>query len=127
MTFDAAPTLPAWMTVAGGDQDLRTEFLIGGSWTDLSSRAFDNTGTIQRGHPDESTTAAASKLATDFDNHDGIMSSLNPNSTFYGLLGLNTPCRVSVPDASAHLRLENDSVSGVKSASKAAYMPTGDF
>lgn len=126
MTFDAAPAAPNWYA-AGQQLDVRAEFQIGGTWTDLTSRCFDVTTTIQRGHPDESTTAAPSVFSGTFDNHDGVMSNLNPLSPYYGKLGLNTPVRVSVPADSAHLRLESDQVSGASAPSVAAFNPSGSF
>lgn len=105
--FDAYAD-PDWLQV-GNDLDPRLELQIGGDWVDFSTRVFDGSQiTIQRGHPDESTTAAPSAVSGDIDNHDGVLSTLNPLSPYYGQLGLNTPMRVSIPDASRHLRLEAD-------------------
>lgn len=100
-------TSPDWF-LPGGDLDPRVELLIGDAWTDISSRVFDENISLERGHPDESTTAAASTFSGTLDNSDGHLSSLNPLSPHFGLLGLNTPLRVSVPDTSPHLELEGD-------------------
>jgi len=111
----------------GEDMNARVELQIGDVWTNVSDRVFQDTITIQRGHPDESTTASPATLATTIDNHDGTFSSLNPLSPYYGELGLNTPIRVSVPDTSSALRLEADQASGASCPSTVSNRGLGSF
>ena len=116
-TFDVPPTEPDFP-----DDELNpsVEMLIAGDWTDVSTRVFQDTTTIQRGHPDESTTAAPSTFAGTFDNSDGLLSSLNPSSQYYGQLGLNTNLRLSIPASNTHLRCELDVASGMTTPTSTA-------
>lgn len=90
----------------------KAELFVGNTWTDFSSRAFEDStssqvASIQRGHPDESTTASPSTLDMTFDNSDGVMSYLNPLSPYYGQIGLNAGIRTSIKDVGVHARLED--------------------
>ena len=118
-TYDvpfSAPPLP------GNDLNPKAEFFLSGSqaWLDVSNRIFYDSVTLQRGGPDESTTVTASILSATLDNHDGMLSTLNPVSPYYGELGMNAPIRVSVPNGSTMLLLEADRVSGAQCASTTA-------
>lgn len=111
MTFGqtvATPPLP------GSPLDVRVEIKLNNAWTDVSPYVWMDSTSIQRGHPDESTTASPSMLAGVLNNADGRFSQTYPSGPYYPYLGLNTPIRVSIPDASTHLRLELDSASGAK-------------
>lgn len=105
MTFDAAPSLP-WDVKT--PLDARVEILLNTAWTDISPWVFMDTTAVQRGHPDESTTASPSAFPATLDNSDGRFSQLNPLSPYYPFLGLNTPIRVSIPEGCSYLRLEGD-------------------
>lgn len=94
--------------------DLRCELNLAGTWTDISSYAYQRAGTsppvtITRGRPDESSQANPSTCTWELNNRDGRFSPRNPLSPYYGKLGRNTPVRWSVPAASSYLRLENNS------------------
>lgn len=52
--------------------------------------------TITRGRANESQRSAPSTLTATIENRDGKYSPRNPNSSLYGLIGRNTPIRVSV-------------------------------
>jgi hypothetical protein len=90
-----------------GDLDMKVELELNGAWTDISGFVFQDTTLISRGHPDESTQAAPSQFTGTLDNSDGRFSSLNPTGPYFGSLGLNTPIRVSIPEGSTYLRLQD--------------------
>ena len=92
--------------------DLRGELLLGTTWTDFTTWAYQRAGTqapvkITRGRPDESAQANPAKCSWQWNNRDGRFSPKNPLSPYYGLLGRNTPVRWSVPAAAPYLRLES--------------------
>jgi hypothetical protein len=51
---------------------------------------------VTRGRPDESSQVPPSRCTLTIDNRTGKYSPRNPSSTLYGLIGRNTPIRVSV-------------------------------
>ena len=104
-SFDLPPT---GLLLPGADLDPMVELYLSGSqsWLDVSSRVFYDTISLQRGGPDESTTTSPAVFSGTLDNHDGVLSNLNPMSPYYGELGLNTPLRVSVPNGSTYMRCE---------------------
>jgi hypothetical protein len=73
------------------------ELQIDGVWTDITSDVLQSDGIgIQRGRPDESATTDPSSCTMTLKNKDGKYSSRNPSSPYYGLIGRNTPVRVTV-------------------------------
>jgi hypothetical protein len=106
----------------GTDLDVRAELNLGGVWTDVSGFTFQDSTSIQRGNPNESTTASPSVFTALWDNSDGRFSSLNPTGPYYGSLGLNTDVRVSIPEGASYLRLEGDTSSYAQGP---APFPTG--
>lgn len=108
--------------------DIRTELLLGGVWTDVSKKFYQRAGLqITRGHPDESSNAQPSVANLQLNNRRGQFSPRNPLGAYYGLLGKNTPCRLSVPAATPYLRLEQDSTSYASCPDRSALDFTGDI
>lgn len=112
--------------------DLRCDLNLGGTWTDITSYAYQREGTsppisIQRGRPDETSQAQASSAAFELNNRDGRFSPKNAASPYYGLLGRNTGVRWSVPAQSNYLRLENDAVSYASCPPSTGNSITGDL
>jgi hypothetical protein len=86
------------------------------AWTDITSLAYQREGTsppvtITRGRPDESAQANPSACSMQWNNRDGRFTPGNPSGPYYGQLGRNTPVRVSVPDDTTYLRIEDDDYS----------------
>lgn len=74
---------------------LKIELNLGG-WTDVTSYVRRDAGlTITRGRANESAQAERTQLTMKLENTDGRFSERNPTGPYYGLLSLNTPCRVS--------------------------------
>jgi len=79
--------------------DVLVEINVAGTWTDITEHAFVRDPiTIEHGRADESDQADPAKLSLTINNRDGRYSPRNPLSPYYGLIGRNTPIRVSVPD-----------------------------
>lgn len=76
--------------------DITVELQIGGVWTDITSdvRTRDSI-TITRGRPDEASTSDPSAASFSLRNTGGKYSPRNPASPYYGLLGRNTPVRIT--------------------------------
>lgn len=110
--------------------DTRVELLLGGTWTDVGSgsRVYERDQvTITRGHPDEASAVNPSLARLTVNNRDGRFSPKNPNGLYYGLIGRNTPLRISVPEGSTFLRLEDDATGYVSCPDKPALDITGDM
>lgn len=92
--------------------DIRTELLLAGAWTDISTKAYNRAGfNITRGHADEASNVQPSVAALQVNNRGGQFSPRNPSGAYYGVLGRNTPCRISLPTGTCHLRMEDDNTS----------------
>lgn len=118
MTF---PTTP--LTV-------QTQLLLGGTWTDISSDVYardDGVISITRGRPDEASTFDPAELTFDLNNRSGKYSPRNPTSPYYGLIGRNTPIRVSVLTGSSYLDAEGAVGDYAWTADNAALHVTGDL
>jgi hypothetical protein len=78
------------------------EMLVSGSWVDITSYCLvrDDSGNIAitKGIRDEGSQTDPSTCTLELDNRDGRFSPRNPSGPYYGLIGRNTPIRVSVPD-----------------------------
>lgn len=85
---------------------VRLELQVAGGWVDITGDVFtDSPITITRGRPDEGARTDAGSCAFVLDNSTGRYSPRNPRSDLYGLIGRNTPVRVSVQPNSAGPRL----------------------
>lgn len=78
------------------------ELFISGVWVDITSYVLTRDGggkiEISRGQSDEGAQVERSTCAFELNNRDGRFSPRNPTGPYYGLIGRNTPLRVSVPD-----------------------------
>lgn len=76
--------------------DLTVEMNIGGTWTDVTTYVYTRDPlTISRGRSDEASQVDPSRLTMTLDNRTGRFSPRNPLGAYYGLIGRNTPVRVS--------------------------------
>lgn len=115
--------------------DIKADLKIGGVWTDATLDVFTrDLMTITRGRPDEGARSDPGKCKLSFNNGRskvnpailGRYSTGNPNSDLYGMLGRNTPFRVHLPAATAHLELDGAST-GTVSTPHAAAMNVTDL
>lgn len=80
---------------------LRVEWLLGGTWMDLTDRTYTRQSVeIERGIPDEGTRADPTKVSYQVNNRDGQLSLRNPLSPYYSSLGRNIPSRIVIDVAS---------------------------
>lgn len=108
--------------------DIRTELLLGGTWTDISTSAYQRSDiTITRGHPDESSTVQPQTASLEVNNRNGDLSPRNPYGKWFGLLGRNTPLRLSLPQGSSYLRMEDDTTSCASCPPAAGIRLTGSL
>ncbi|MFJ3597893.1 hypothetical protein ACIPRU_15420 [Streptomyces sp. NPDC090126] len=108
--------------------DRRTEFQIGGTWTNVTSAVRESEPiVIERGAKSESAKAGPSKCTLKLNNRDGKFSPRNPMSPYYGLIGRNTPIRVSVQGPESYLRVEGNTSSYARTPDTAALDITGDI
>lgn len=108
--------------------DARVELNLGGAWTNVTPFVYERDKiTVTYGHPDETTTCNPTRAALTLGNRDGRFSPRNPVGAYYGLIGRNTPMRVSVPQGSVYLRMEDDSTSYASCPDRASLDITGDI
>ena len=108
--------------------DVRTELQIGGAWQDVSADVLlRDPITISRGRPDEATRPDHCKATITFNNRNGRYSPRNGMSDLYGLIGRNTPVRVSVPASARYLRLPGDAGARASTPDASALDIVGDL
>jgi hypothetical protein len=72
------------------------ELFYSGAWQDISQYVDDRAPiSITRGRHDEGTSVDPSSCTLTLNNRDGRFSPRNPTSPLYGLIGRNTPIRVT--------------------------------
>ncbi|MEV6471610.1 hypothetical protein [Streptomyces sp. NPDC051657] len=108
--------------------DRRTEFQIGGVWTNVTGDVRESEPiVIERGTKNEGAKPGPSKCTLKLNNRHGKFSPQNPLSSYYGLIGRNTPIRVSVKGPESYLRLEGNTSSYARTPDTAALDITGDI
>ncbi|MFW3459712.1 hypothetical protein ACN24K_01795 [Streptomyces microflavus] len=108
--------------------DRRTELQIGGVWTDVTNDVRERAPmTITRGAADESSSLEHSTCEFELNNRHGKYSPRNPSGPYFGLIGRNTPTRVSVPDTESYLQLDGTTTSFARTPDTAALDITGDL
>jgi hypothetical protein len=110
----------------------KTELLINGTWTDVSTYVKgDGKIGLRRGRANEQARITAQTAAFQLNNRDSRFSNRNPLSPYYGLLPLNTQVRISAgADGSNYLRTDfTDSFNfqGAFTADKASLDIVGDL
>jgi hypothetical protein len=87
---------------ASNGEPVQIEMLINGAWVDITGYCLvrDDSGNISitSGIRDEGSQTEPGTCALELDNRDGRFSPRNPSGPYYGLIGRNTPIRISVPD-----------------------------
>ncbi|MFJ5888077.1 hypothetical protein [Streptomyces californicus] len=116
------------MTFPQTPLDVRVELLIGVVWTDVTADTYTRSPiTITRGAADESSSLEPSKCDLEFNNRAGKYSPRNPRSPYYGLIGRNTPVRVSVKGPESYLDLAGNTASYARTPDTSALDITGDI
>lgn len=108
--------------------DVRTEIQVNSAWVDVTADTYTRDPiTIERGTADEASTGEPSKCSLTLNNRQGRYSPRNPLSPYYGLIGRNTPVRVSVPGPESYLSLDGTTASYARTPDVAALDITGDL
>ncbi|MFD6024564.1 hypothetical protein [Streptomyces griseoluteus] len=108
--------------------DTRIDLQINGVWTDITPDVYTANGiTIERGRPDEAPRTDPGSCRMELNNRSGKYSPRNPSSPLYGLIGRNTPLRVSVPGPTSYLDLDGTAANTASTPSAAALNLTGDL
>lgn len=89
------------MTFPQTPLNILVEIELDAVWTDITAYVMRDQIQIQRGRADESAQVETSTCTLTLNNRDGRFSPRNPLSPYYGVLGRNTPIRVSLPDLAA--------------------------
>jgi hypothetical protein len=106
--------------------DARVEINAGG-WIDISDKVRAANGiTIARGRGDWAAQVDPSQVNLTVENN-GDFSPRNPAGTYYGLIGRNTPLRVSLPFGSAYGRMPGGTGDQVVTSDSAGISITGDL
>lgn len=90
-----AATFSLSSAAAVAEQDVAVELFYDGTWNAAPAYAADGIA-CSRGAPGEGQEAPPSSATLTLDDHSGDYSPRNPVSPLYGLVGRNTPCRISV-------------------------------
>lgn len=78
-------------------RDIVTELFLGGEWVDVSGDVMHDNGIeVTRGRSAEASSSEPAEAHLTLANRDGRYSMRNPLSPYYGLLGRNTPLRLSI-------------------------------
>lgn len=108
--------------------DVLFEIQIGGGWTDITADVYTrNATTITRGRPDEGVRSDPARCSLVINNRAGKYSPRNPRSPYFGLIGRNTPVRVSVVAGSTYLLLPGGTSDKVTTPDAAPLDITGDI
>ncbi|MGW1532341.1 hypothetical protein [Streptomyces aureus] len=86
-------------------QPVQVELFIAGVWVDVTSYCMvrDDSGQISISYGitgGEGSQTERGQAQLQLRNADGRFSPRNPSGAYFGLIGRNTPCRISVPDGS---------------------------
>src|SRR4051794_33337410 len=85
----------------------QVELQLGGTWTDITNRVYHRDRIrISRGRRDEGQRVDPSACTLTLKNKGGYFSPRNPLSPLYGLIGRNTPVRVSVTGSDVYLDMD---------------------
>ncbi len=96
---------------------VKVEATIDGSWVDITADTDDDDGggrvsgtkgvTLKHGRSIGAQRANSRTADFDVFNRDGKYASRNPRSPYWGMLGLNTPCRVTALPYESYLALHS--------------------
>ncbi|MEU2730121.1 hypothetical protein ABZ650_20630 [Streptomyces griseoviridis] len=107
---------------------IKVEFRLGGTWTDVSPDVrYEQQIRITRGRSDWGQDADSTRCSFTLKNNSGNYSPRNPSGAYYGQIGRNTPCRVSVMAGTPYLDLPGYGTDYAEVTHVAALGITGDI
>ncbi|MEU8536186.1 hypothetical protein [Streptomyces parvulus] len=108
--------------------DLRAELKVAGVWTDFTKDVYTRDPiTHQRGIRQEGAFADPASAPLLINNRSGKYSPRNPLSPNYGLIGRNTPVRLSLPGEETYLQLDGTPDSAASTPDHSSLDITGDL
>ncbi|MET9876579.1 hypothetical protein ABZZ36_18420 [Actinacidiphila glaucinigra] len=108
--------------------DVLVEMMLAGTWTDVTDWVYlRDRIQMAHGRADEAARPDPAKCTLTLDNRDGRFCIRNPMSPLYGLIGRNTPLRVSVPDTISRLELDESRTGSASTPHATALNITGDI
>ena len=124
--FVPAPPTSRSGTFPGVPLGATVDLQPGGTWAPITGYVKLPV-TVTRGRADGSQQATACTAPMTWDNTSGRFAPRNPAGPWYGLLGRNTPVRLSVPAASTYLRFADDAASSLSAPDSVGLSVTGDL
>ncbi|QLF83204.1 hypothetical protein QEN67_gp18 [Streptomyces phage Eastland] len=107
---------------------LRAELLLGGTWTDITKDVYTREPiSVTHGTASEGAQPDPASCSLLLNNGSGRYSPRNPLGPFYGLLGRNTPIRVTVPGPESYLELDGTPGAYAHTPAAAPLDITGDL
>jgi hypothetical protein len=107
---------------------LVVELLLDGAWVGVTSDVYRrDMVNITRGRADENAQLDRSACSLTLNNRDGVYSPRNPTGTYYGILGRNTPIRVSLEGPDVYLDVPGTAGAQATAPDAAALGITGDI
>jgi hypothetical protein len=104
------------------------ELLAGDAWTDITDRVYlRDRITITRGRQDQGSRVDPGSCTLTLNNKAGHFSPRNPMSPLYGLIGRNTPIRVSAVGGNPWLDLDGTTDDVASTPAVSALNVTGDI
>lgn len=108
--------------------DVQVDLKLNGTWTEITSDVYRRAEIeITRGRQNESSQADAGSCTMTLNNRSGKYSPRNPTGPYYGLIGRNTPIRVSVNAGTAFLDLPDSADDRAATVDHASLDITGDI
>lgn len=108
--------------------DVLVEMMLAGTWTDVTNWVYlRDRIQLAHGRADEAARPDPAKCTLTLDNRDGRFCIRNPMSPLYGLIGRNTPLRISVPDSISRLEMNESRTGSVSTPHATALNITGDI
>ncbi len=108
--------------------DVDVALQIGGVWTDITADAqLEDIITHTRGRQDRGTRADPASCQLTLRSNAGKYSPRNPRSPYYGLIGRNTPVRVSVRSGAPAMEVAGTAVDNASTPDVAALDIAGDI
>ncbi|MFD9398333.1 hypothetical protein ACFWA4_05870 [Streptomyces sp. NPDC060011] len=104
------------------------ELKVGSTWTDITTYVrYQDMIEIRRGRSAEATQTDTASCTMTLDNRDGRFSPRNPVGAYYGLIGRNTPIKVSIDGGLPYLNLPGGSGDKSSTPDTASLDITGDI
>ncbi len=108
--------------------DVQAELNLDGTWTDITSYVYNRDQIrLSLNRSSEGVTPEQSRCNLTLNNRDGRFSPRNPVGAYYGIIGRNTPIRISVPYGETYMRMTRTGGETITTPDAAVLDITGDI